>query len=121
MSLTESEDGLFASEDIRYKESSGSSVSSGSSYQRYVDSVEVDTDTQDGVSTAEENSSDQEDKASSGMERRLSLISISSGLTNSRASVISGEHSIRRSLGRGSLMDRLKRNSATVRPGSTTF
>ena len=121
MSLIGTEDGLFASEDIRFKETSGSSVSSGSSYQRYVDtdSVEVETDSQDGISTAEETSSDQEDKQSVGsVERRLSHISISSGLTDSRVSVVS-DHSIRRSIGRGSLMDRLKRESASVRPGST--
>ena len=129
MCLTVTEEGVFASQDVRYKESSTSSVFSGFSYQGHVDSLEdKDSDTQDGVSTVE--SSDQEDEKISGqeveelpgsVERKLSDLSMRSSASvetsDPRGSGASDLSSLRRSIGRGNLLERLRRSSS-VRPGS---
>ena len=117
------EDGLFASQDVRYKkESSTSSVSSGSSYQRYLDSGEdKDTDTVETVSTVEssdqedgEKNSDQEVEENPGsLGRRLSLLSMRSSVLTDTSDL----SSLRRSIGRGSLLEHLRRSS-TVKLGS---
>ena len=128
MCLTVTKDGMFASRDVRYKkESSGSSVSSGSSYQRYVDSMEdKDTDTPDSAGTVEysdqnsdkegdeENSVPEVEASPGSIERELSAISIGSSVLTRGASDLS---SLRRSIGRGSLLERLRRSSS-IRPGS---
>jgi len=128
LSLTVTEDGLFASQDVRYKkQSSTSSVSSGSSYQRYLDSGEdKDTDTMETASTlessdqeGEEKNSDQEVERSPGsLEKRLSHISIRSSVQTDSSGVGGSDlSSLRRSIGRGTLLDRLRRSS-TVKLGS---
>ena len=125
MCLTVTKDGVFASRDVRYKkESSGSSVSSGSSYQRYVDSMEdKDTDTVGTVEYSDQNSDKEGDEENSvpeveaspgSIERELSAISIGSSVLTRGASDLS---SLRRSIGRGSLLERLRRSSS-IRPGS---
>ena len=113
------EEGWFASQDVRYrKKDSSDSVSSGSSYQRYLDSGE-DPDTK------EEDSSDQESCGS--LERRLSDIAISCSAEVLPDSPrprglgdLSSPSSLRGSIGRGNLVDRLKRRSEVrARAGST--
>ena len=120
---------MFASQDVRYKkESSTSSVSSGSSYQRYLDSGEdKDTDTMETVSTAESSDQEDEEKKSDnkevkgcpgGLERRFSAISIRSSMLTDTSGVGGSDlSSLRRSIGRGTLLDRLRR-SPSVKLGS---
>ena len=108
------EDGWFASEDVRYrKKDSTESVSSGSSYQRYVE-LDSGEDKDPDTDTQEEGVSNQD------LSDQLSDLVISSSSPRPRGLVDLGDlgdvssissSSVRGSIGRGKLVDRLKRRS----------